>query len=41
VTAKSSGGGMGKIDDLDFFIGDEALSPAAANYFVKVFHFIF
>uniref|UniRef100_A0A914MF56 Actin-related protein 3 n=1 Tax=Meloidogyne incognita TaxID=6306 RepID=A0A914MF56_MELIC len=35
VTAKSSGGGMGKIDDLDFFIGDEALSPAAANYFVK------
>uniref|UniRef100_A0A1I8C3E2 Actin-related protein 3 n=1 Tax=Meloidogyne hapla TaxID=6305 RepID=A0A1I8C3E2_MELHA len=35
VTAKSSGGGLGKIDDLDFFIGDEALSPAAANYFVK------
>ena len=25
----------GKIADLDFFIGDEALSPAAANYFVK------
>ena len=25
----------GKIDDLDFFIGDEALSPAAANHFVK------
>lgn len=30
---KSAGG---KIPDLDFFIGDEALSPAAANYFVKV-----
>lgn len=29
------GGGAG-IDDLDFFIGDEALSPAAANYTVKV-----
>lgn len=22
--------------DLDFFIGDEALSPSAVNYFVKV-----
>lgn len=29
--------GGGKIPDLDFFIGDEALSPSAANYFVKVF----
>ena len=28
--------GAGKIPDLDFFIGDEALSPSAANYFVKV-----
>ncbi|PAV83626.1 hypothetical protein WR25_21657 [Diploscapter pachys] len=27
--------GGGRIDDLDFFIGDEALSPAAANYSVK------
>ncbi|TKR62443.1 hypothetical protein L596_026401 [Steinernema carpocapsae] len=27
--------GSAKIDDLDFFIGDEALSPAAANYSVK------
>ncbi|KAK0427952.1 hypothetical protein QR680_010505 [Steinernema hermaphroditum] len=27
--------GGGKIDDLDFFIGDEALSPAASNYSVK------
>lgn len=26
----------GKISDLDFYIGDEALSPAAANYSVKV-----
>lgn len=26
--------------DLDFFIGDEALSPSAVNYFVKV-SFIF
>ncbi|CAJ0955038.1 unnamed protein product, partial [Mesorhabditis belari] len=25
----------GRIDDLDFFIGDEALSPAASNYSVK------
>ncbi|ETN70799.1 Actin [Necator americanus] len=25
----------GRIDDLDFFIGDEALSPAAANYSAK------
>ncbi|KAJ1347351.1 putative metalloprotease arx1 [Parelaphostrongylus tenuis] len=25
----------GRIDDLDFFIGDEALSPTAANYSVK------
>uniref|UniRef100_A0A914USZ2 Actin n=1 Tax=Plectus sambesii TaxID=2011161 RepID=A0A914USZ2_9BILA len=23
------------VEDLDFFIGDEALSPAAANYSVK------
>lgn len=28
--------GSSRIDDLDFFIGDEALSPAAANYSVKV-----
>jgi actin-related protein 3 len=28
-------GASGKIMDLDFFIGDEALSPMAANYFVK------
>jgi actin-related protein 3 len=28
--------GGGKIPDLDFFIGDEALSPSAANYLVKV-----
>uniref|UniRef100_A0A915B150 Actin-related protein 3 n=2 Tax=Parascaris univalens TaxID=6257 RepID=A0A915B150_PARUN len=27
--------GSSRIDDLDFFIGDEALSPAAANYSVK------
>ncbi|VDM83967.1 unnamed protein product, partial [Strongylus vulgaris] len=26
----------GRIDDLDFFIGDEALSPSAANYSAKV-----
>jgi hypothetical protein len=26
----------GKISDLDFYIGDEALSPSAANYSVKV-----
>ncbi|KAI6241176.1 Actin-related protein 3 [Aphelenchoides fujianensis] len=26
---------QGKIGDLDFFIGDEAMSPAAANYSVK------
>ena len=32
LSGKSVGG---KIDDLDFFIGDEALSPAAANHFVK------
>lgn len=32
--------GGGRIDDLDFFIGDEALSPAAANYSVKVRQFI-
>lgn len=29
--------GAGRIDDLDFFIGDEALS--AANYSVKVFNY--
>jgi len=34
ITSSKIGGG--KIPDLDFFIGDEALSPAAANYFVKV-----
>jgi len=33
ITSSRIGGG--KIPDLDFFIGDEALSPAAANYFVK------
>ncbi|VDN58126.1 unnamed protein product [Dracunculus medinensis] len=27
--------GSGRIDDLDFFIGDEAFSPNAANYSVK------
>lgn len=27
---------QGKISDLDFYIGDEALSPSAANYSVKV-----
>jgi hypothetical protein len=31
-----AGGVAAKIPDLDFFIGDEALSPSAANYFVKV-----
>lgn len=30
-----AGGVAAKIPDLDFFIGDEALSPSAANYFVK------
>ncbi|CAD6184597.1 unnamed protein product [Caenorhabditis auriculariae] len=28
-------GGGARIDDLDFFIGDDALSPSAANYSVK------
>lgn len=31
--------GSGRIDDLDFFIGDEAFSPNAANYSVKVIFF--
>jgi hypothetical protein len=26
----------GKISDLDFYIGDEAMSPQAANYSIKV-----
>ncbi|GMT28140.1 hypothetical protein PFISCL1PPCAC_19437, partial [Pristionchus fissidentatus] len=30
-----SGSTIGKIDDLDFFIGDEAFAPSAANYSVK------
>lgn len=39
ITSKTFGGAAGKsagIVDLDFYIGDEALSPAAANYMVKV-----
>lgn len=40
IAVKEKVGGQratsGRIDDLDFFIGDEALSPAAANYSVKV-----
>ena len=36
-----SKGASGKILDLDFYIGDEALSPTAANYFVKVGGIIF
>ncbi|VDD94406.1 unnamed protein product [Enterobius vermicularis] len=39
IAVKEKVGGQratsGRIDDLDFFIGDEALSPAAANYSVK------
>lgn len=32
---------QGKISDLDFYIGDEALAPTAANYSVKVFDLAF
>lgn len=35
-SALRSGSTVGKIDDLDFFIGDEAFAPTAANYSVKV-----
>eukprot|EP00080_Pristionchus_pacificus_P014832 PDM74852.1 hypothetical protein PRIPAC_43342 [Pristionchus pacificus] len=34
-SALRSGSTVGKIDDLDFFIGDEAFAPTAANYSVK------
>ncbi|GMR53093.1 hypothetical protein PMAYCL1PPCAC_23288, partial [Pristionchus mayeri] len=34
-SALRGGSTVGKIDDLDFFIGDEAFAPTAANYSVK------
>lgn len=36
IAVKDRGNVGSKIGDLDFYIGDEALSPSAANYQVKV-----